>query len=110
MKTKKVPEVKVKKAKTIDEFCNYVEKGIDAEYCSQTNPIWNKEWKENKLPDSQNTVEQVKDWSRFKPQREINETPINYWKYACIFILLGAVTGMILSTPIFVKLAEVCTQ
>lgn len=70
---------------------------------------YNKEWENLELPDSQNTVEQVKDWSRFAPQ-EVNETPINYWKYACIFILLGAVTGMILSTPMFIKLAEVCTQ
>jgi hypothetical protein len=38
------------------------------------------------------------------------ESKTNYWKYACIAILLGAVVGMVLSTPLFVKLAEVCTQ
>lgn len=90
----------------------------------------------NELPDSEATVEQVKSWVKIE---DINgkikvgtkgytkldrldidlvdgvlqlkgKTPTNYWKYACVAILLGIVTAMILSTPLFVKLAEVCSQ
>ena len=57
---------------------------------------WQKQW--DAIPDSKATVEQVKDWSRFKPQSEVEETPTNYWKYTCIAILLGIVIAMILST------------
>ena len=53
------------------------------------------------------TVEQIKNAGKWLGQ---DEPKINYWKYACIAILLGIVVGMILSTPLFVKLAEVCSQ
>ena len=52
----------------------------------------------------------VKDWSRFKPQGEVNEETINYWKYALISILLGIVVAMIISTPHVIKALEACTN
>jgi hypothetical protein len=61
-------------------------------------------------PDSQATAQQVKDWSRFKPQGEINEEPINYWKYGFIAIFMGMLIVMILSTPPIIKLAEICSK
>lgn len=60
--------------------------------------------------DSEATVEQVKRFESAKKDWEDAVRPINYWKYACITILLGIVAGMIISTPLFVKLAEVCVQ
>lgn len=84
------------------------------------------------IPDAEATVEQVKDWSRFNPQSKICfcdggisrggehsedicfwgklPTPINYWKYACIAILLGIVTAMALSTPTIISLFDACVQ
>jgi hypothetical protein len=58
------------------------------------------------VPDSQATVEQIKNAAKWLN----TSVEVNYWKYACVAILLGLVAGMILSTPLFVKLAEVCSQ
>jgi len=57
-------------------------------------------------PDSEATVEQVQrycdlDWKEVKP--------INYWKYACIAILLGTVAGMLSLTPKIIEVIDVCT-
>ena len=139
-KTKKVPEVKVKKAKPelpieLQQSCLVLgckKKSIKSKkYCkahvhvgliTETNPNWDKEWQEMELPDSQDTVEQVKDWSRFAPQcgqllsQEKPSVILVYRNTTLLIgavlgaILLGAVTGMILSTPLFVKLAGICTQ
>jgi len=81
------------------------------------------EWE---LPDSEDSEEQVRKslkrrtypcdmadamaYSFVGRKDTKSEVKINYWKYACIFILLGIVSAMILSTPLFVKLAEVCTN
>jgi hypothetical protein len=51
------------------------------------------------------TVEQV-----MAGYGEYDFTPTNYWKVAFIALVLGAVVGMILSTPLFIKIAEVCTN
>lgn len=74
------------------------------------NEITIKKVKAVSQPDSQATTSQVKDWSRFAPQGEVDETSFNYWKYAFIFTVLGASVGMILYTPLFIKLVDVCTQ
>jgi hypothetical protein len=69
-----------------------------------------------KLPDSEATAKQVKDWSRFKPQgnyisEDFEYTPeISKWKLVCFMILMVLVAGMILATPTIIKLAEVCSQ
>lgn len=63
-----------------------------------------REWDDE--ADAQGTVEQIKNAGKWLGQ---DEYKINYWKYACIAILLGLVAGMILSAPLFVKLAVVCS-
>lgn len=57
-------------------------------------------------PDSEATVEQVRNAGKWLGLEE----PTNYWKYACITILLGIVTAMILSTPTIVSLFDACVQ
>jgi hypothetical protein len=46
-----------KKAKTIDEFMDLVEKGVDAEYSN-----YDKQWAD--IPDAEATVEQIKSWDK----------------------------------------------
>ena len=43
---------------------------------------------------------------KIKPE----EPPTNYWKWACIAILLGMVAGMILSTPTIISMFDACVQ
>lgn len=66
--------------------------------------------------DALETAEQIKDWSRFKPMNDqeivvgwVNGNQINYWKWACIAILLGIVVSMITMTPTITKMFDVCT-
>lgn len=85
-------------------------------------------------PDSEATVEQVKSWVKFEnindeilltrnghlimenitigakneavSLRANNST--NYWKYACITILLGIVVSMIIFTPTITSMFDAC--
>lgn len=76
-------------------------------------------------PDSESTTEQVKSWNKVTKavQEAIDrdyerqtrrdeepwvELPVNYWKYSCIAILLGAVVGMIAFTDPIIKALEIC--
>lgn len=68
--------------------------------------FWDKQWQEFEIPDAEATVNQIKTYDRFT----WGEEPINYWKYACIAILLGIVTAMIFSTPTIIRLFDACVQ
>ena len=67
---------------------------------------WDKQWQEFELPDSEATVEQVRNAGKWLG---LEEPKINYWKYACVAILLGIVTAMIFSTPIIISMFDACT-
>lgn len=64
-------------------------------------------------PETGETVDYEKIWDelevpvlrKIKPE----EQPTNYWKWACIAILLGTVAGMISLTPKIIEVIDVCT-
>ncbi len=64
-------------------------------------------------PETGETVNYEKMWDelevpvlrKIKPE----EQPTNYWKWACIAILLGTVAGMISLTPKIIETVNVCT-
>lgn len=71
---------------------------------------------DHQLPDSESTVGQIKEfgkWKKWSPyEQEIWEDGYNqpnYWKWACIAILLGTVAGMISLTPKIIEVIDVCT-
>lgn len=65
------------------------------------------EW--NDLPDSEATVDQVRQSMLKGYLNKIEEeNKPNYWKYACIAILLGIVVGMITFTPTITSMFDVC--
>ena len=65
---------------------------------------WQAYW--DSVPDAEATVEQIKAYDRFT----WGEEPVNYWKWACIVILLGIVVAMITMTPTINSLFDACVQ
>lgn len=62
-------------------------------------------------PETGETVDYEKMWDELEvPVLRKIKQPTNYWKWACIAILLGTVAGMISLTPKIIEVIDVCTQ